>query len=154
MSHRLQRTQQLNCDVRTAWQFFSSPNNLARITPEELNFVVQTKLNGEDIYEGMILEYTVTPLLGIQRSWQTVITQVTPGVSFTDFQQKGPYRYWNHHHEFIPNDGGVLMKDTVDYELPFGFIGCLLHRILVREKLEYIFDFRYNVLETLFNRKK
>ena len=37
------------------------------------------------------------------------------------FSRKGPYKLWNHFHEFIPNKEGVLMKDTVDYELPFGF---------------------------------
>jgi len=152
MIHRLERTQQLGCDIPTAWRFFSSPNNLAEITPKELHFVVQTKLGDDDIYEGMILDYTVSPLLGIPVHWQTVIRQVTPGVSFTDFQQKGPYKYWNHHHVFIPNEGGVLMKDTVDYELPLGFLGEVLHRTVVKKKLDHIFDYRYEVLERLFNR--
>src|ERR1700754_4707431 len=100
MRHKLQRTQQLYCDAETAWHFFSSPGNLSQITPKELNFVVLTKLKNEDIYEGMILEYRVTPLLGIPFSWQTVIKKVITGKSFIDFQRRGPYKYWSHHHEF------------------------------------------------------
>src|SRR5690606_4529118 len=64
---------------------------------------------------------------------------------------KGPYKYWTHFHEFIPNKGGVLMKDTVDYELPFGFFGKMAHLLFVKNKLAYIFDFRYDVLEKKLN---
>jgi ligand-binding SRPBCC domain-containing protein len=128
--------------------------NLAKITPKELHFVVLTKVTGKDIYEGMILDYKVAPLLRLQVSWQTVIREVIPVKSFTDFQLRGPYKYWNHHHEFIANDDGILMKDTVDYELPLGFIGEIFHRLVVKKKLEAIFDYRYKVLETLFDHKK
>ncbi|HEY4062150.1 MAG TPA: SRPBCC family protein [Puia sp.] len=152
--HTLRRTQQLYCDAETAWHFFSSPNNLAQITPKSLNFVVLTKLESEEIFEGMLLDYKVTPLLGIALRWQTVIKQVTPNKRFADFQQKGPYKYWNHQHEFIPNEGGVLMKDTIEYELPLGFIGEILHRVVVKKKLQYIFDYRYEKLELLINNKK
>lgn len=150
MKHTLQRSQQLYCSAETAWDFFSSPLNLSKITPKELNFVVLTKLGNTDIYEGMVLDYKVTPLLGITLRWQTVIKRVVPGQSFTDFQERGPYKYWNHHHEFLPNTHGILMKDRVEYELPLGLIGEVIHRLIVRKKLEAIFDYRYRVLEKLF----
>jgi len=153
MRHTLQRTQQLSCTAETAWRFFSSPVNLAQITPPELNFVVLTQLKSHDIYEGLILDYKVSPLLGIPLRWQTVIKEVDPGKSFTDFQGKGPYKYWNHHHEFVPNDNGILMKDTVEYELPLGFLGEILHRLVVRKKLEAIFNYRYSILDRLFGTK-
>lgn len=57
----------------------------------------------------------------------------------------------NHFHEFIPNKEGVLIKDKVDYELPFGVLGNFVHRVFVKRKLAEIFDFRYGVLEKLFN---
>lgn len=152
MSYQLKRSQQLHCDVATAWNFFSSPLNLARITPPELNFKVLTGFPEAGIYEGMIIRYKVSPLLGIPLDWTTVIKEVTPFRSFTDFQEKGPYRLWNHFHEFIPNKHGTLMHDTVDYELPLGPLGTLAHRLLVRKKLNRIFDYRYEVLKKLFNK--
>ena len=151
MKYQLYREQQLNCDLETAWQFFSSPNNLSKITPPDMNFTVLSDVDNQEIFEGMIIDYTVSPILNIQMKWKTRISQVDEEKSFTDFQENGPYKYWNHYHEFIPNEKGVLIKDTVDYELPFGVLGDIAHSIFVHKKLVTIFDFRYTVLEKMFN---
>lgn len=153
MRHQLYREQQLSCDIETAWLFFASPENLAAITPWQMGFTVRPPVPDGPIHEGMIIRYTVSPLFRIPLRWTTRITQVDPYVSFTDFQEKGPYRYWNHFHEFIPNDRGVLVKDRVDYELPFGWLGTLAHKLIVKRKLTEIFDFRRTVLENMFNTK-
>lgn len=150
MKYQLYREQQLLCDIETAWNFFSSPHNLSKITPKDMGFTVLSDANMPEIYEGMIIDYTVSPFLGIPLRWQTKITQVEPLKSFTDFQQKGPYQYWNHYHEFIPNEKGVLMIDRVDYSLPFGFIGQIAHKVLVKKKLEDIFNYRFEVLKNFF----
>lgn len=151
MKYQLSREQQLDCNIDTAWSFFSSPNNLSKITPKDMGFTVLSKDIQPEIFEGMLIDYTVSPILRIPLSWQTRITQVDWNKSFTDFQQKGPYKYWNHFHEFIPNSEGVLMKDTVDYELPMGFLGKIAHQAFVKKKLVSIFDYRYHVLEKYFN---
>lgn len=153
MKYKLQTTQQLNCDLATAWSFFSSPNNLSRITPKEMNFLVLTDIKDKEIYEGMVIDYTVSPILNIPMKWKTKITEVNFQKNFTDFQEKGPYKFWNHRHEFFPNEEGVLMKDTVEYELPLGVLGEIAHKIFVRSKLEGIFDYRYKFLEKHFNNK-
>ncbi|MCY0968576.1 SRPBCC family protein [Chryseobacterium wangxinyae] len=153
MVHQLKKQQQLNCDIETAWKFFSSANNLSKITPKDMNFTVRTKMESDEIFEGMIIDYYVSPLLGIKMDWQTEITQVNHQRSFTDFQKKGPYKLWNHFHEFIPNEKGVLIKDTVDYELPMGFLGEIAHSIFVKSKLEHIFSYRFDILEKMFNQK-
>lgn len=150
MKHTLFREQQLNCDIATAWKFFSSANNLSEITPKDMSFIVLTEMEDDEIYEGMLIDYYVSPLFGIKMKWQTEITHVDFQKSFVDFQKKGPYKLWNHHHEFIPNAEGVLMRDTIDYELPMGFLGEIVHRLFVRKKLEHIFDYRFRVLRKLF----
>lgn len=151
MRHQLYREQQLNCDIETAWRFFSSPDNLSKITPGDMGFKVMSDYGGEQIFEGMVIYYIVSPLLKIPLKWKTRITYVKINESFTDFQEKGPYKYWNHLHEFIPNEGGVLMKDTVEYELPLGILGDIAHRFFVKNKLAHIFDFRHDILEKMFN---
>lgn len=153
MMYRLYREQQLNCTIETAWTFFSSPHNLSEITPESMNFVVLSDIQDKPIFKGMEIDYKVSPLLGIPMRWKTIISQVKEYKSFTDFQKEGPYKHWNHFHEFIPNENGVLMKDTVDYELPMGILGKIAHQLFVKEKLKSIFDFRYRVLNHLFNSK-
>lgn len=150
MKHKLFREQQLNCDVETAWKFFSSANNLSEITPKDMGFTVLTEMKDDEIYAGMLIDYYVSPLFGIKMKWQTEITHVDFQKSFIDFQRKGPYKLWNHRHEFIPNDEGVLMRDTIDYELPMGFLGEIAHSLFVKKKLEYIFDYRFRVLSRLF----
>lgn len=154
MKYQLYREQQLSCNLETAWKFFSSPENLSEITPKDMNFTVLSKYRNQPIFEGMIIDYIVSPLFNIPLKWKTRISQVDKNKSFTDFQEKGPYKLWNHHHEFIPNQNGVLMKDTVDYELPLGFLGKIAHTIIVKDKLNKIFDYRYKILEQRFNQAK
>lgn len=152
MKHQLYREQQLNCDIETAWKFFSAAGNLSKITPKEMNFIVLTEFENDEIYKGMIIDYFVSPLFGIKMKWKTEIIQVDFMKSFTDFQKKGPYKLWHHHHEFIENENGVLMKDTVDYELPLGFLGEIAHTVLVKKKLKDIFNYRFRILEERFNK--
>ncbi|MHC5202486.1 SRPBCC family protein [Myroides sp. LJL119] len=152
MKYQLYREQQLNCSLQTAWEFFSTPNNLSKITPSDLRLTVLNDFKDEPIFQGMLISYTVSPICNIPLTWVTKITQVDKLKSFTDFQAKGPYKYWNHFHEFVENQHGVLVKDTVDYQLPFGFVGTLAHDVLVKKKLESIFDFRQVVLDQFFNK--
>ena len=119
-----------------------------------MKFTVLTNIPEGNIYEGMVIEYTVAPLFGIPLKWQTVIEEVDDRKSFADFQQKGPYKLWRHRHEFTPNAEGVLMEDTVEYELPFGIIGDVTHWLLVGRKVRKIFDHRYQVLDNYFNSSK
>lgn len=154
MKHQLYREKQLNCDIETAWHFCSSPINLSKITPKDMSFTILTDYDDNTIFEGMIIDYNVSPLLNIPLKWRTRISQVESNKVFTAFQEKGPYKYWNHFHEFIPDKNGVFMKDTVDYELPLEGVGTVAHRFFVKKKLAHIFDFHYSVLEELFNQAK
>lgn len=154
MKYQLHKAQQLDCDIKTTWDFFSSPNNLSQITPKNMGFVVLTDLKDDAMCEGMEIDYKVTPLFGIPMKWKTKITQVDHHKSFTDVQEKGPYKLWNHHHEFIENKEGILMKDSLTYEMPFGILGRIAHTLIVKKKLKSIFDYRFQVLKEMFNREK
>ncbi len=140
----------LPISIRKAWIFFSSPKNLSVITPPEMDFKILTQLDDKEIYNGMLIDYTVKPLFGIPMHWQTKIIDVKPLEVFADTQLKGPYKLWHHTHTFIEKDGGVLMTDVVNYELPFGILGDWVHSLIVRKKIESIFAYRKQVLEKLF----
>ncbi len=135
-----------------AWEFFSAPGNLAKITPPEMDFKVLTDLGDAEIYNGMLIDYTVKPLFGIPLHWQTEIYMVDKPNCFADRQLKGPYRLWEHKHTFIQKENGVLMKDEVRYELPLGIIGQWVHSIIVKKKVENIFIFRAKVLNQIFQK--
>ncbi len=140
----------LPISISKAWDFFSSPKNLSKITPPEMDFKILTQLEDKEIYEGMLIDYTVKPMLGIPMYWQTKIINVTPLEVFADTQLKGPYKLWHHTHTFVEKDGGVLMKDVVQYELPLGPLGDWVHSLFVRKKIDSIFAYRKQVLKKLF----
>lgn len=150
MIHTLRTTQILNTSIDTAWEFFSNPANLSKITPPELNFTVLTETPAK-IYPGLMISYKVHPLLGIPMRWLTEITQVEEGKFFVDEQRVGPYRIWHHEHHFKAlEDGRVEMRDIVTYVLPFGILGNLVHPFLVKPQLAKIFGFREKVVNELF----
>lgn len=140
----------LSTDINTAWDFFSSAKNLAIITPPELDFKILTDLDDKDIYEGMLIEYTVKPLFGIPLHWQTEIWKIKKPEMFTDKQVKGPYKIWEHTHIFIQKENGILMKDELKYQLPFGILGQITNSLLVRKKIERIFNYRKEILNKIF----
>ncbi|MBT5932763.1 MAG: SRPBCC family protein [Flavobacteriales bacterium] len=144
--YQLKKTQFIKTDLKTAWDFFSSPGNLKKITPDYMGFDVKTELP-EKMYEGLMIEYTVKPLLGIPMNWITEIKTVKELEFFVDEQRKGPYKIWHHEHHFKEMDGGVEMTDIVSYELPLGILGRIMHPFVVQKKLEEIFDFRFKAVE-------
>lgn len=147
----LREEQLLPVDLLTAWAFFSSPNNLAKITPPEMDFKTITRFNeGAEIYTGMLIDYKVKPLFGISMFWRTEIQEVQKPYKFIDTQLKGPYRLWEHTHIFTEKENGVLMQDVVKYQLPFGPLGVLTHSLLVRKKLQTLFAFRKVAIERIF----
>lgn len=149
LMYQLKRQQLVKTDMATCWDFFSSPGNLQKITPKYMGFDVLTEVP-EKMYEGLMIEYRVRPLLGIPMNWITEITHVKEHQFFVDEQRKGPYRIWHHEHHFETLDNGVLMSDIVSYELPFGILGKIAHPILVQRKLNEIFDFRFEIVEEIF----
>ncbi|MBL7964522.1 MAG: SRPBCC family protein [Flavobacteriales bacterium] len=146
----LEREQFLPIPLERAWSFFSTPRNLAHITPPDMGFVIDESFDDAPMHEGQKIGYQVRPMLGIPVRWITYIAQVKAPFAFVDMQLKGPYKRWWHVHEFEPVEGGVRMKDRVEYELPLGPLGALFHDWLVGPRLQRIFDFRYRTLERLF----
>jgi ligand-binding SRPBCC domain-containing protein len=150
--YSLKTVQQLNVSMDVAWDFFSSPKNLQKITPDHLGFKIISNHHGDKMYAGQIIEYKVKPLLGIPLYWMTEITHVEERKYFIDEQRFGPYSLWHHQHHFIEKNGGVEMTDIVHYKLPLGFLGDIAHGLFVKKQLKKIFDHRYQVVETLFNK--
>jgi len=149
------RLERLHCVCRlpialpVAWDFFSDPRNLERITPPSLGIEITSDLP-ERMHPGMIVTYMVRPLPGIPVRWVTEITHVVEPILFVDEQRSGPYRFWHHQHHFRAIDGGIESTDIVHYALPFGFAGRLFGGSLVRGQLGKIFSFRKTFLEETF----
>ena len=133
--YTLHKTQKLPISVEQAWDFLSNPANLKTITPDYMSFDI---LSGADrpMFPGQIIQYIVTPVLGIKTKWVTEITHVKEKEYFVDEQISG----------------GVEMEDVIDYKVPLGILGQLVHPILVKPKLEEIFSYRTKKLDELFGK--
>lgn len=149
--YRLHKKQNLPITINKAWDFLSDPKNLKTITPDYMGFHI---LSGADrpMFAGQIIQYIVTPVLGIKTKWVTEITHIVDKHYFVDEQRFGPYSLWHHKHFIKEIDGGVEMEDIIDYKVPFGLLGQLVHPILVKPKLEEIFNYRTEKLEELFGK--
>lgn len=149
--YQLQRTQFIKADLQTCWKYFSAPANLHVITPDYIDFKVHTAIP-EEMYEGLMIKYTIRPILGIPLTWISEITTVKEGSYFVDDQRQGPYRMWHHEHRFKEVENGVEMTDTISYSMPLGFIGRFVHWLFVRKQLENIFAYRIEKVDEMFNR--
>ena len=145
---------QKRCKIKTTideiWEFISSPANLKEITPDYMGFDIKTKDLPDKMYASMVISYEVSPLLGIKTTWVTEITQVIDKKYFVDEQRVGPYSLWHHQHIIEPLEDGILMTDIVSYQPPFGFLGALANKLIIKNKLNEIFDFRTEAIEKRF----
>lgn len=151
--YTLHTKQNLPISLDQAWEFMANPRNLKTITPDYMGFKM---LSGDerDMFAGQIIQYIVTPVLGIPMKWVTEITHVVDKNYFVDEQRFGPYALWHHKHFLKKIPGGVEMEDIVDYKVPMGILGQIVHPFLVKPKLEEIFNYRREKLIELFGEFK
>ncbi|MBK1877620.1 SRPBCC family protein [Pelagicoccus mobilis] len=147
--HTLNRKQFIPRPIDVVWEFFSDPRNLDEMTPPFLRFEI---LSGADfsMFAGQVIEYRIRVLPGVRQRWVTEISHCQPREYFVDEQRLGPYRFWHHLHAFQSVSDGTIMTDRVNYVLPFGPLGLLVHSVFVKRRLKRIFDFRSQYLEKRF----
>jgi ligand-binding SRPBCC domain-containing protein len=127
--------------------FFSRPENLQALTPPWVDFhIVEAP---RELAAGSLIRYRLR-WHGVPIRWTTEISEWNPPHGFVDRQLSGPYALWNHEHVFVVHNGGTTMRDRVTYGLPFGPIGWLAHRIVVKRDVERLFDFRADAMRRLF----
>ncbi len=144
----LQREQWVDAPLTQVFAFFSEARNLDRITPPWLGFKVLNQSTPQ-IQAGTLIRYQLA-WHGLPMRWTTLIEEWTPPARFVDVQLKGPYGLWRHTHTFAESRGGTLVRDTVEYRVPFGVLGRLFAGRMVRRDVERIFDFRVTKIGEIF----
>ncbi|HAF28713.1 MAG TPA: hypothetical protein DCG75_06655 [Bacteroidales bacterium] len=148
--YQLKITQNIPISLIEAWDFFSQPDNLGKITPQYMNFNILSRSDAGEMYPGMIITYRLSPLFNFTVKWATEITQIKEHRYFIDNQIQGPYKIWHHEHHFKKINNGTEMRDILFYDVPLGFIGQILHKIFIRKRVQEIFDFRETKIKELF----
>ncbi|MDB4297371.1 SRPBCC family protein [Flavobacteriaceae bacterium] len=150
--YQLKREQFIKATVDEVWEFMSSPKNLKEITPDHMGFNITSDNKDEKMYEGMIVSYIVKPILSIPTKWVTEITHVVDKKYFVDEQRIGPYTMWHHQHILEEVADGVIMKDIVTYQPPFGFLGAIANSLFIKSQLKAIFKYRFKAVDDKYNR--
>jgi len=132
--------------IDEVFPFFAAAENLARITPPQLGFIIRTP-PPIDMRPGTLIDYTIK-LWGMPLRWRTEITRWNPPYEFEDTQLRGPYAKWVHRHTFTAVGAETLVSDEVRYRLPFGVLGRLGH-FVVQRQLRRIFTYRERVIRSL-----
>ena len=146
---RIQTIQRLPIQVEEAWDFFTSPGNLSLITPPWLDYRLSSN-PPEYMHPGTLYSAQIRPFPGISMQWITEITYIRPPSLFITDQRVGPFKVWHHEYHFREHADGVELEDIVQYGLPLGPIGSLVHDLYVRRKLHEVFTYRAQSLERRF----
>tara|TARA_R110000764_G_scaffold9589_2_gene30578 strand:- start:387 stop:842 length:456 start_codon:yes stop_codon:yes gene_type:complete len=148
--YQFKKTQEINASLEEVWKFISDPANLKKITPDYVGFDIISKDVPSKMYAGMIISYKVSPLFGIKTTWVTEITHLKENSYFVDEQRVGPYKIWHHQHRIQPMEKGTLMTDIVSYQPPLGLLGSVANTLIIKGKLNEIFDYRTKALDEIF----
>ena len=150
--YHLSRNQKLPITQDVAWAFFSNPANLLELTPAWAKMTDQSPERFKSIFTGMVQVLGLKLPSGLPCTWVAVITHVDAPNYFIDEQRSGPFKLWHHRHEILPVEGGVEVKDSIHYAIPYGAFGHLAHNLFVRNQLHELFDYRAEMLEDFFGK--
>jgi hypothetical protein len=138
-----EKRSRINATPEQVFAFHEAPGALERLTPpwEEVRVVEQT--GGIEVGARVVIETRIGP---IWARWIAEHTRYEKGRMFQDVQRSGPFRKWVHTHRMDPDgEGGCILVDHVEYELPLGGLGDLAGGWMVRRRLARMFDHRHEV---------
>jgi ligand-binding SRPBCC domain-containing protein len=167
MVKHLEFEQWVPFSVEHVFAFFSNPHNLPQIMPASsyTKLIVLNRMppppspaglaSGEAAGVGstIVTSFRVFPFLPLRAQWVARITEFQWNHYFADVQDKGPFKSWHHRHEFHAEErggiSGALVRDVIDYQVGFGFVGAIADAIFVRRQMENTFAQRQQSLPKL-----
>jgi len=101
----------------------------------------------------IVTSFRVVPFLPLRAQWIARITEFEWNHHFADVQDKGPFKSWHHRHEFAAEErdgiSGTRVRDVIDYEVGFGFLGAIGNAMFIRRQMEATFAERQEKLPLL-----
>lgn len=164
MSQRLRFEQWVPVPLPRVFAFFSDPRNLPRIMPRELGaeLVRVDRVSppgavpgSPEAGVGTVIEVSVKlfPPLPFRTPWVARIVEFERLRHFADVQDRGPFRRWEHRHEFEARQeggrDGTVVRDVLEYDVGMGVLGELAERSFVGPRMARTFAHRQATLEAL-----
>ena len=157
MPSKLEFEQWLPVPAEKVFQFFADPRNLPLISPPEndirvLGAGLVPREGAPDLK--VLLSFRPLPSLPfIRLRWTMLITDFETGRRFRDVQLAGPFKRWEHAHEFpaLARNGqqGTLIRDVINYDVGYSFLGAIANAVFVRRRLKKMFVDRRQAIEDL-----
>ncbi len=163
----------VKADLMRVFGFFSKPENLPKLMPDILgvrlgkvdlrspgpdvaNKVVESGLNPAKVAgpgSRIEISFRYLPFLPLRGRWIAEIVEYEPLLYFVDEQRSGPLQSWRHRHSFRAEtrDGvlGTVIRDEVEYDLPFGGLGRVADSLFAQRAMQRMFRSRQQHLEQL-----
>jgi ligand-binding SRPBCC domain-containing protein len=139
--------------AEAVYRFHAEPDALERLTPpwESLRLIARTG-SIEQPGSRTTLRVSVGP---ISQIWIAEHADCVPGKMFRDVVVSGPFRYWQHTHEFRPETpDSSWLEDRVEYQLPLGWLGKLVAGAYIRRRLQRMFEWRHKTTAEILSGRK
>jgi ligand-binding SRPBCC domain-containing protein len=132
----------INAPVETVWQFHERKDILDILTPPWQPVKVIRREGGLDV--GAITEFRLS--LGfIPVRWIARHIECEPYRIFVDRQIEGPMQFWVHRHQFSEENDRTRLTDSIDYEIPGGWLAEFFLGWWVNSRLKDMFRYRHQV---------
>lgn len=133
------------------YAFHENPRNIVKISPPSLR--VRSVVCSVPARAGQEFRLRVSQF-GLPMEWVGFWEEADPFSRLVDGACKSPFMHWRHHHLFAAAPGGTLMTDRVEYALPFGALGRLLDKTVMRAVFAAMFAARHKATANYFSSKK
>lgn len=145
---RFKRSVTLPASAEEVFAWHEAPGAFARLTPPGEPVRVLSHVGGIRDGAQVALRVGYWPLA---LRWNLEHCDYQAGRSFTDRQVTGPFRYWQHVHRMVPvGPHACILEDSIEYEMPGGWLGKLVGRLVMQPKLARLFAFRHDVTRRAF----
>jgi uncharacterized protein (TIGR01777 family) len=140
----VERTSTLPVSPEEAFAWHERPGAFERLTPPWERVTVLERSGG--IRDGA--RTVVVVRVGPARfRWVAVHRDYVEGRRFVDEQAEGPLSHWVHEHRFEPETSGATRyTDRIEFGPPFGTVGEVAGRGLIRPRAERMLAYRHATL--------
>jgi ligand-binding SRPBCC domain-containing protein len=101
----------------------------------------------------IVTSFRLFPFLPFRAQWIALITEFEWNHHFADTQKKGPFKRFQHRHEFSRETRnvatGTAVRDVIEYDPGFGVLGELAQSLFIARSLQQTFQYRQQMLEKL-----
>jgi ligand-binding SRPBCC domain-containing protein len=171
VTHLVQFEQWVPVSLERVFLFFANPGNLPRIMPPQTGTALvrlkvlpppgapaeSAAITGRSPLAGIgseiVTSFHVVPYLPFRAQWTALITEFEWNHHFADVQKRGPFKSFHHRHELTGETRnqvrGTVIRDVIEYDVGFGWLGELAQKLFVSRQLQQIFEYRQKALEQL-----